>query len=560
MVGKSAYAIVVDAGSSGTRVRIFSVARAAPTYTNGTATSLPRLAELAPPDAVVADTLRTHRGISALADDPPAAARQVLGLLAAAAATLPNDALSTTPAYVMATGGVRLLPPRQSKALLDAIRGAAAQPGACAFDFRGARTLSGREEAFYGWLSASLLDGALETEAGAAGCHGCEKIGWLDLGGASAQIAHVVAERTEAETLPADALTTLELPSGRRVRVFAHSHNRLGKLQAFMRSCRFIAKHASPNGSVLRHPCLLAGDTLSLDYSLDGGGEPVTVRGTGRGATCAELVRYMLVAQPDQTECAGPRCGLPLPHEDHYYAAGYYYYLAVHLGLARENARALAQSHVPSEQRAINAEFERFNVTVAQYESAGLRLCAKTAHTAQKEMLDRSVKWEEGRYSCFSGLYVAAMLRRSYGFADHAPPLSVIATHHGTTIDWTLGALLHEMLGGGARGPAAEAYAVGHGGSEGGGAAAAAVILGLLPLGCRRALSAGAALPLVCLVPVGWCVMCFICLWAVSCTWLRCKWRDRAVRGRLPSRLASDRAVVGRKAEWSLLPNSVPRP
>lgn len=201
-----------------------------------------------------------------------------------------------------ATAGLRLLPAAQASGLLDTIATALSHRPACPFAFVEARILSGEEEAVFGWLSLNHL---LDSDH-----RGRPTAGWLDLGGASTQVSHAVADvaAATAEALRDSEQVSTRLPplaKGATVApaipatptshlVFRRSYLRFGKEEAFARSCRLLVHQAlaqppnqltpsrtgtaqaagegKPDGwDVLQagvaHPCLLRGDSLTLDLT-----------------------------------------------------------------------------------------------------------------------------------------------------------------------------------------------------------------------------------------------------------------------------------------------------
>ncbi|EOD12889.1 hypothetical protein EMIHUDRAFT_213125 [Emiliania huxleyi CCMP1516] len=152
------YGIVIDAGSSGTRLRIFRWWQQA-----GRRLYLREVSA-----GEQAEALRVRPGLSAFATTPEVAAAQVSGLVRVAASIVPAAAQAATPVYLYATAGLRLLPASQAQALLDTVgrflTGQAAAPAEewrCPFAFGEARAssearlISGEEEAVYGWISVA---------------------------------------------------------------------------------------------------------------------------------------------------------------------------------------------------------------------------------------------------------------------------------------------------------------------------------------------------------------------------------------------------------------------
>ena len=290
------YALVLDAGSSGSRLRIFE-------WESTAASQLPRIREIDKPSAHArhqAECLRKRPGLSAYARAPDRAAQQVSELIECAQRLVPPAQHSTTPLFIKATAGLRLLRHEAADNILEAVRNA--MHAACPFDFRGARIISGEDEATFGWLSVNHLHAALDGDGGRDRGRGG---GWLDLGGASAQIAFELGDGRDASSTSAAAYTraaviteeAISLPSG-GVHLYRRSHLSYGREAAFKRTCRLLREderemrerlrqrnrrrasdaaedaeyapisldegESMPGARRIDHPCLLRGDRISL--------------------------------------------------------------------------------------------------------------------------------------------------------------------------------------------------------------------------------------------------------------------------------------------------------
>jgi apyrase len=99
------FAVVIDAGSTGSRVHIFRFS-----------TSGGRL-------ELETDTFEQLKpGLSAYAENPSQSARSLKPLLDKAVATVPSNLQSSTSVEVRATAGLRLLPDGQADGILQAVR------------------------------------------------------------------------------------------------------------------------------------------------------------------------------------------------------------------------------------------------------------------------------------------------------------------------------------------------------------------------------------------------------------------------------------------------------
>ncbi|KAI9030445.1 nucleoside phosphatase family-domain-containing protein [Hyaloraphidium curvatum] len=182
------YGIVIDAGSSGSRLQIYSwkdtrwtlaQIEAHGTVGNLTRNSLP-LVEKGDEDGEDWQK-RVEPGISSFGPKPQELAAYLKPLMDHALTVIPESEVSTTPVFLYATAGMRLLPPSQRDAVLAET---------CRF-FRTnykfhlpdcaahIQVISGEWEGIYGWVAINQLMGGFASG---------ETLGFLDMGGASTQI------------------------------------------------------------------------------------------------------------------------------------------------------------------------------------------------------------------------------------------------------------------------------------------------------------------------------------------------------------------------------------
>ncbi|KZV96215.1 hypothetical protein EXIGLDRAFT_671419 [Exidia glandulosa HHB12029] len=188
------FGIVIDAGSSGSRLQVYSWKDArAVNYEFGSAVakSLPKVEKgVKEGDDWVK---KVDPGISSFANDPERVADHLRPLLAQAQEIVIPSLQPETPLFLLATAGMRLLPKKQQDALLDAackflrfhshfrIDGPS-ELGPCGSSIR---IISGEEEGLFGWIAVNyLMDGFDGTTS-----EDQTTYGFLDMGGASTQIA-----------------------------------------------------------------------------------------------------------------------------------------------------------------------------------------------------------------------------------------------------------------------------------------------------------------------------------------------------------------------------------
>ena len=213
-----------------------------------------------------------------------------------ALAIIPTDVRPETPVFLLATAGMRLLPDDQRDAVLEAT---------CAY-LRSATTLllpdcdqhiqviSGETEGLYGWIAANYLLGSFDAPAEHDHGKGHHTYGFLDMGGASAQIAFA-PNATEADRHAED----LKLVRFRNVggdvnehRVFVTTWLEFGANEARRHYVEtLLGKYGKARGE-LPDPCLpkdlrisTKGDILAPN-AIDG--RKLQLVGTGKWDACLE--------------------------------------------------------------------------------------------------------------------------------------------------------------------------------------------------------------------------------------------------------------------------------
>src|SRR5271155_3152190 len=183
------YGVVLDAGSSGTRIHIYRWLPNSQAVQEADDVQLHALPEIDTHDNW---TKKVHPGVSTFGETPALVGPDHLEpLIQHALNRIPKEAVPNTPIFLLATAGVRLLPDRQRVALLDQI---------CSYlqsstnfllsDCKAqVQVIPGATEGLYGWIAANYLLGGFDNPEKHAHGKGHHTYGFLDMGGASAQIA-----------------------------------------------------------------------------------------------------------------------------------------------------------------------------------------------------------------------------------------------------------------------------------------------------------------------------------------------------------------------------------
>ncbi|XP_061084701.1 ectonucleoside triphosphate diphosphohydrolase 6 isoform X2 [Conger conger] len=295
------YGIMIDAGSTGTRIHIFQF-----------------LLEENATHKLARETFRAIKpGLSAYVDDPEKCTDGIQELLEVAQESVPSSQWNITPLVLKATAGLRLLPGEKAQQLLDKVREVFDEsPFLSRHD--SVSIMEGTEEGISAWITINFLTGGLQGGDGAT-------VGMLDLGGGSTQITFSPQDEKSIQTSPIDYITSFQM-FNRTHTLYSHSYLGLGLMSA--RLAVLGGVEGQPQGSTeLVSPCLAPDSTehwehAEVDYTVKGqkAGEPIY-------ESCYSKVEKALYKKVQKAEEA---------EDAHFYAFSYYYDRAVDIGAIAE--------------------------------------------------------------------------------------------------------------------------------------------------------------------------------------------------------------------------------
>ncbi|XP_054628850.1 ectonucleoside triphosphate diphosphohydrolase 4 isoform X3 [Dunckerocampus dactyliophorus] len=195
------YGLVVDCGSSGSRVYVYCWPRH-----NGNPHELLDIRQMRDQNRKSL-VMKIKPGISELAKTPEKASDYIYPLLSFAAEHVPKDKHIETPLYILCTAGMRILPDSQQEAILEDLRTDIPVHFNFLFSDSHVEVISGKQEGVYAWIGINFVlgrfthahnDGEAVIEVNVPGNDQQEALvrkrtaGVLDMGGASTQIAFEV--------------------------------------------------------------------------------------------------------------------------------------------------------------------------------------------------------------------------------------------------------------------------------------------------------------------------------------------------------------------------------
>ncbi|KAF2671766.1 hypothetical protein BT63DRAFT_411115 [Microthyrium microscopicum] len=294
-MAKWRYGVILDAGSSGTRVYVYRWHD--PSWSRKKGHDLNALPEI---ETKKKWTLKTHPGVSTFGPTPESVGTDHLKpLLDHALKHVPKNQVKDTPLFLLATAGMRLLPQIQREQVLDSI---------CSFareysDFQipdcdlHIQVIPGETEGLYGWIAANYLLGGFDNPEEHNHGKGHHTYGFLDMGGASAQIAFV-PNVTETQKHANDLkLLRLRQLSGRddEYQVFTSTWLGFGANQARSRYVDALRESTDPYIIELPDPCLPKGLKLTTDGTpVKDKAEGQILLGTGDFAQCLRQTNPLL--------------------------------------------------------------------------------------------------------------------------------------------------------------------------------------------------------------------------------------------------------------------------
>jgi len=397
---KLKYAVIVDAGSTGSRAHVYP-------YYDGSP-----LIEL---DVSKEQNKKIKPGLSdyATGKKPAGDVKETYEKLIEYVKTVvPESEVSKTPIYVRATAGMRKARkdnPKQAEKVMEIVRDTLEESGFI-FQRDWATIISGIEEGLYGWVTANFLNGFLKgAEADVS------SMGVLEMGGESVQITFV-PDKTQIQFIPKDLLKPIVLGPDTH-NVFTYSWMRYG-MEAGQEKLDTQLSGQKEN------PCYIKGVTHTQ-------GEQ-TWSGAGDFDKCRELLDELMKPKKckdiSSLMCALDAYNIPkIDVEPFYYIENFYYTLD-----------------------ALGVDSNGINYFGKMME-AGKKFCSLDKNNEEeikssypKLVRDGKLKDYEVGKSCFAASWITSMLEHGFNLKDYTR-FNVVRNVQGGDIDWAMGYIIQSQ-------------------------------------------------------------------------------------------------------------------
>ncbi|XP_028792280.1 probable apyrase 7 [Neltuma alba] len=303
--GSGKYYVVLDCGSTGTRIYVYQASIEHKEHSNLPITikSFGDGLRKKSNSGRAYDRMETEPGLDKLVHNKSGLEAALKPLVKWAKKQIPEHAHKSTSLFLYATAGVRRLPSADSKWLLDnALSILKGSPFLCKKDW--VKIISGTEEAYYGWIALNYHSGILGVRPRQA------TYGALDLGGSSLQVTFESDQQLNSETSLFVRIGSVNH------HLTAYSLAGYGLNEAFSKSVAHLykKKFGSTNADLanrkleLKHPCLQSGYKeqyiCSHCSSNNNESESPLINGKKLGKKGESGIPVMLIGAPNWQECS----------------------------------------------------------------------------------------------------------------------------------------------------------------------------------------------------------------------------------------------------------------
>ncbi|XP_062466370.1 ectonucleoside triphosphate diphosphohydrolase 7 [Pezoporus occidentalis] len=444
------YGVVVDCGSSGSRVFVYFW----PPH-NGN-----------PHDLLDIRQMRDHSsrpvvkkikpGISvAAAAAPDQATPYLRPLLQFAAAHVPARKHKETPLYILCTAGMRLLPEGQQAAILEDLVRNVPQEFDFLFSKSHAEVISGKQEGVYAWIGINFVlgrfdhddeeDAVVTVALGDKGESLVRKrtVGILDMGGASLQIAYEVPDsrafsspqqEEAAKSLLAEFNLGCDVQhTGHVYRVYVNTFLGFGGNFARQRYEDLVLNqtyvhnrlHSQQMGLSPEMPFLDPCLPMGLEDTVVRGGQTLFVRGRGDWPACVDVLQPLL-AGPNSSQASlvgAYKAPIDFGNSEFYGFSEFFYCTE---DVLRLGGHYSAPTFTSAAQEYCS---QRWEVLTRRFRG-GLY----SAHADQHRL----------KYQCFKSAWMYQVLHQGFSFPLDYPSLRTAQLVYDREVQWTLGAILYK--------------------------------------------------------------------------------------------------------------------
>ncbi|CAI9761795.1 unnamed protein product [Fraxinus pennsylvanica] len=382
------YMVVIDGGSTGTRIHVFKYeVRSGNLVLDFTEKGLV--------------SMKVNPGLSAYAEEPERAGAAVAELVEFAKKNVPREGRGEAEIRLMATAGMRLLKKEDQEKILDVCRRVLRGSG---FSFQDdwATVISGSDEGLYAWVVANYALGTLGGDP-------AKTTGIIELGGASAQITFF-----SNEPMPPEYSRTVKFGNF-TYNLYSHSFLQFGQNVALELLKESLVSRGQETGVKSLQQVKPMDPCTPRGYLHDKGTWKLSPKGNFSECRSASLK----LMQKGKDRCSYQSCYIGstfIPKlQGNFLATENFFYTSKFFGLA---PRAFLSDLLV----------------------AGQQFCEEDWSKLKKKY--QSLEDEDLHRYCFSSAYIVALLHDSLGMALDDERLGCANEVQNIPLDWALGAFV----------------------------------------------------------------------------------------------------------------------
>lgn len=445
------YGIVVDCGSSGSRIFVYCWPRH-----NGNPHDLLDIKQMRDQNRKTV-VMKIKPGISELATSPEKASDYISPLLNFAASHIPREKHKETPLYILCTAGLRILTESQQEAILEDLRTDIPVHYDFLFSDSHAEVISGKQEGVYAWIGINFVIGRFDhlededeavVEVNVPGSDKKDAIlrkrtaGILDMGGVSTQIAYEVPKSvsfasSQQEEMAKNLLAEFNLGCDAHetqhvYRVYVATFLGFGGNAARQRYEEYVFSSTMEKNRLLGKKVAMTQDVPYLDPCLPldipdkikQGGQTMFLRGTGDFHLCRQIIQPLMNLSNETQTTLNGIYQPPLPyHNSEFYGFSEFYYCT-------EDVLRMGGDY-----------------NAARYLRAAKDYCA-TKWSILKERFDRGLYASHAdlhrlKYQCFKSAWMYEVFHTGFSFPSNYSTLKTVLQVYDKEVQWTLGAILY---------------------------------------------------------------------------------------------------------------------
>jgi Golgi nucleoside diphosphatase len=437
------YLAMIDAGSSGCRAHVYRYGK---------------LGTLSGPLYIIPkhDSKKVKPGLSTFAVNPGAAGASLKGLVDFVKEQVPEADWATTPIWLKATAGLRMVADKEREDILESVRNFLGDSNNSPFIFRPsyAKVIPGYEEGGFGWIAFNYLKKVIGPRK-KVGSEAVDPFAVVEMGGASTQVTQIASNAADIDKIPFKYRFSFSI-EGEQFVLYTYSYLGYGAEQAreklnnyYVANTKYhehaaIAEKGS-SGTIIKDACLNTGfsrpEQTSRENFYEGPDGKFQVIGVANDEKeCFQSLQALY--QPENTisdkcEDDGPysfRCVYQpnfLKESKNFLVFENFFYTAKAVGIQSTNVPDTSNEQFP------------LLTTPSKMREASKEVCQTPWNNFTGKFPKDSSPADQNSRWCFSAAYTASFLTDGLGLADNKV-VTIQKEVDGSEVEWALGAAYKE--------------------------------------------------------------------------------------------------------------------